>query len=173
MASNNYLGEIRMFAGTTAPSGWAICDGSVRSTTTDSSLFSLLGNRYGGDGVTTFRLPDLRGRAPIHTGAAAAANLGHTGGVESVLLALANLPSHAHPIPVNSATAGVEKGPQVLGTVSGSIPDAYTTAGAANRILDGTTLTWGTTETTTAHENMQPWLAINYIIALTGDIPGA
>ena len=96
MAANPFIGEISMFAGNFAPRGWALCDGQVLAINSNTALFSLLGTTYGGDGRTTFALPDLRGRAPMHAGSGpglTARPLGQKGGTEKVTIAQANLPA--------------------------------------------------------------------------------
>src|SRR5690348_4157871 len=96
--SNPYIGEIRMFPGNFAPVGWAICDGSLLPISENDTLFTLIGTSYGGDGQTTFALPDLRGRAPVHQGNHLGNSfvLGQNGGVESVTLPLSQIPAHSH-----------------------------------------------------------------------------
>src|SRR5690606_2295885 len=100
-AQEPFLGEIKMFAGTFAPNGWAKCEGQILSISHNSALFSLLGTTYGGDGQTTFALPDLRGRAPLHSGQGPGLSdysLGQQGGTESTTLTVNNLPAHNHTI---------------------------------------------------------------------------
>src|ERR1035437_11201447 len=92
--SNPYVGEIRMFPGNFAPQGWAICDGSILSIASNDTLFNLIGTTYGGDGQSTFALPDLRGRIPLHFGNGF--TLAETGGVESVTLTVPQIPAHSH-----------------------------------------------------------------------------
>ena len=97
--TQNYIGEIRPFAGNFAPFGWALCDGSLQSIANYSALFSLIGTTYGGDGQTTFGLPDLRGRALIHQGTAAGLSqyvIGERIGVETVTVGVAQMPAHTH-----------------------------------------------------------------------------
>jgi microcystin-dependent protein len=96
-----FIGEIRMFGGTFAPRGWALCDGQLLSISTYTSLFSILGTTYGGDGRTTFALPDLRGRAPIHAGTGPGLSpktLGQKGGTQTETLSIVQMPSHNHTI---------------------------------------------------------------------------
>src|SRR6185369_13587019 len=101
-----YLGEIRLFAGNFAPAGWKFCQGQLLSTTDFRQLFLLIGNAYGGDGINTFALPDLRSRVPIHSGAGY--NIGGAGGEEMVTLALSQIPRHTHIAHVNGNFGGNE-----------------------------------------------------------------
>ncbi|MFY1113097.1 MAG: tail fiber protein, partial [Methanosarcinaceae archaeon] len=101
-SSEPFIGEIRMFAGNFAPRGWAFCDGQLLPISQNTALFSILGTTYGGDGRTTFGLPDLRGRVPVHAGSGpglSTVRLGDTGGAETVTLSQAQMPSHNHTIP--------------------------------------------------------------------------
>ncbi|MEN9798594.1 MAG: hypothetical protein RL653_2290, partial [Pseudomonadota bacterium] len=102
-----FLGEIKLFAGNFAPTGWAFCHGQLLPIAQNSALFSLLGTTYGGNGQTTFALPDLRGRIPVGFGQGPGLtnrNLGDMSGVESVTLQVSNLPQHAHPFAVSAST---------------------------------------------------------------------
>jgi microcystin-dependent protein len=108
-----FLGEIRLFAGTFAPVGWLMCDGSLQSITSNDALYSLLGTTFGGDGQSTFGLPDLRGRVPIHQGTRPSIGtyaIGQSGGAETVSLTAANLPAHSHTLTV-STVAGISADP--------------------------------------------------------------
>ena len=102
-----FLGEIRMFGGNFAPQGWATCDGQILSIAQNTALFSLLGTTYGGNGQTTFALPDLRGRLPVHIGGGL--TMGQAGGSETVILTTTNLPAHTHA--ANAASAATTLGP--------------------------------------------------------------
>ncbi len=156
-----FLGQINLFAGNFAPRGWALCDGQLLAISQYSALFSLLGTIYGGDGRTTFALPDLRGRAPVHKGTGAGLSpyqQGRTGGLESVTLGVTELPAHDH---------GVE-----VQYLDFSLVGTDVEAGVA----DDSAQASDTQETSNAgsgqsHENRQPHLAINYIIALQGVFP--
>src|SRR5512143_3908889 len=97
--SNPFIGEIRMFGGNFAPAGWAFCDGSLLPISENDALFTLIGTTYGGDGQTTFALPDLRGRLPVHMGTGAGLSsfvIGEAGGVETVTLTTSQMPGHSH-----------------------------------------------------------------------------
>jgi microcystin-dependent protein len=168
--ANPALGQVIMFAGNYAPTGWAICDGSLMSISQNTALFSILGTTYGGDGKTTFGLPDLRGRVPIGTGQGAGLTnrlLGEMSGEESHTLAVGELPSHTHPAvvdnsagtsdtPVNNVPAVNSEGIQHYGTAM----NAAMNAGAI-----------GNTGGSQAHNNMQPYLGMTYLIALVGIFP--
>lgn len=171
-----FIGQIMMFAGNFAPRGWAFCNGQLLDISSHSALFSILGTTYGGDGRSTFGLPDLRGRAPIHHGNSTGPGLsphplGQKGGAETVTLTTNQIPPHSHgagcsdangsaQAPTNAfPAAGVDSS---RGTVNG-----YGTS--ANQKLNG-----GFIENTgggQAHSNMQPFLAINYVITLEGIFP--
>jgi len=157
-----FLGEIRLVAFSFAPKGWALCDGRLLPINQNQALFALLGTYYGGDGRTTFALPDLRGRVPV--GAEGSSYpIGSTGGEESVKLAVGQLPSHAHPVRANSGAAGT-KDPV------GAVP-AKGGAYAATQNAKMSTAMLGKTGGGQAHENRQPFLSLNYVIALTGIFP--
>lgn len=163
-----YLGEIRPFGFSFAPAGWALCQGQLLSIAQNTALFSLLGTQYGGDGTTTFALPDLRGRVPIGFGQGPGLPnhiQGETGGAEAVTLTSAQTPAHHHP--VAAASNATTKNP------SGAVP-AFTTAASSY----GTTadLTMSPTMTASSggnqpHDNMQPYLVTNWCIALQGVYP--
>lgn len=164
------LGTIIIFAGTYAPKGWEFCNGQLLSIQQNSALFSLLGVTYGGNGTTDFALPDLRGRAPIHSGYSAGPGLtprqpGEMSGFETVTLTTANLPPHSHPMMVASGTAGSSRpsgdpigtGPFYVDNATPSVP------------LHPATI--GVTGTSAPVNIMQPYLAMNYIIATEGIYP--
>jgi microcystin-dependent protein len=167
-----YIGQIILFGGNFAPLNWAFCDGSLLSIAEYSALFSLLGTTYGGDGVTTFALPDLRGRAPLHFGPTQGPGLspyvqGQTGGSESVTLVTGNLPAHNHPV-----TVGVSANSASVGRASGAIyagATLYDSAANASGALGGVSA--ANAGGSGAHNNVQPYIAMNYIIALEGIYP--
>jgi len=161
-----YLGEIRLFAGAYAPAGWAACDGQLLRITENEALFSLIGTRYGGDGVTTFGLPDLRGRWAVGR---RGANLGETGGADSVALTSSHLPQHTHAVQGAVATA-TSTSPS--GAVwAASLAPAYAPGdpGADGQLLAGDAL--GSAGGGLPHENLPPYLGMMHIIALTGVYP--
>lgn len=166
-----YLGEIRMFGGNFAPVGWAYCAGQMMSIADNSALFALLGTTYGGNGTTTFQLPDLRGRFPLHqdTGGVHGGPVypGQAVGQESVSLSPSELPAHSHAV-----RAG---GPATTAGAAGGYPAAwadnpYTTDGSAPAaaMSPGQVQPAGSSA---PHENRQPFLAVNFIIALEGIFP--
>jgi microcystin-dependent protein len=168
--SEPYLGEIRIFAGTYAIRGWAFCDGRLLSIAENEALFSLLGTTYGGDGVTTFALPDLRGRVPIHAGQAQGLSpyvLGQTGGSESVTLRAEQLPAHTHTFGAATRAADTATpGGNLLGN-TGDVLLYHTPAGTPS--MDPKTIQ--PTGGNQPHDNMAPFLAMNFIIALEGIYP--
>jgi microcystin-dependent protein len=159
-----YVGEIRMFAGNFAPAGWMFCEGQLLPISENETLFQLIGTTYGGDGESTFALPDLRGRIPVHQGSGFI--LAETGGAEEVTLTVSQIPAHSHPLlgsgnPASDSSPGnnllavltvdgyvaappnVNLSPQSVGPVGGSQP----------------------------HNNFQPYLCVDFIISLFGIFP--
>ncbi|GGK37523.1 MULTISPECIES: phage tail protein [Flavobacteriaceae] len=169
-----FLGQITMFGGNFAPRGWAYCNGQLLAISQNTALFSILGTTYGGDGRTTFALPDLRGRAPINSGGGSAGPglsprpLGQRGGAQDVTLNQTQMPNHNHAsqIAVNSSTGG-ESNPsgQFIAAHSG----AFSEESSSGSNLNG--LTIGAAGGNLSHPNMQPYLAVNFIIALVGIFP--
>lgn len=160
-----------MFAGNFAPVGWAVCDGSLLPISEYETLFALIGTTYGGDGQSTFALPDLRGRVPIHAGQGPGLSsrvIGQTGGVEQVTLTPAQLPAHRHTLRASpaaaSSTAGVAG--SLLATPASTKLYGVTPAGSA--MAAGALTTSGGNQ---AHNNMAPSLGLNHIIALFGVFP--
>ncbi|CAM1368856.1 Microcystin-dependent protein [Tenacibaculum sediminilitoris] len=190
-----FIGEIVMFGGNFAPRGWAFCDGQLLSIAQNTALFSILGTTYGGDGRTTFALPDLRGRTPIGPRQGPGLSdyrLGQRGGTETVTLNVTQMPSHSHSTQNNTAAdqhiqlstdAGIRSTPQAgdvpsgasFGSGIGATPvNAY---GPANNTVNGQTISANAglnilnTGGNLPHTNVQPYLAVNYIIALVGVFP--
>jgi len=165
--SDCFIGEIRMVSFNFAPQGWALCDGQLLPINQNQALYSLLGTYFGGDGVTTFRLPDLRGRVPVHPTAGAAP--GRTGGAETHVLSVNEMPMHMHSLAASSALASSTSPANTLLGKKGRLGrDVY--AAPANL----TTLNPNSVSAAGAslpHENMQPFLALNFAIALTGIYP--
>lgn len=172
-----YVSEIRMFGFNFAPRGWSLCDGQILPTNQNQTLFSLIGTAFGGDGRTTFGLPDLRGRTPIHPGTDPYGfhyERGQKGGAENVTLTQANMPTHTHvvsaatdvadPLPayqdayfsVSSDTKGVGTG------------DSYR---AATNLVDMNPGFVSSVGGNQSHNNMQPYLAVSFAIAMTGVFP--
>lgn len=167
--ANPYIGEIRIFAGNFAPLGWMPCDGRPLPIAENDALFVLIGTTYGGDGQETFNLPDLRGRVPVNAGSGAgtAYVIGQAGGVESVTLTTQQIPAHTHPLLVSTA-AGQQTAP--AGDVVGSNPTVQLfRPGAATAPFDASAV--GPVGGSQPHENMQPYIAITYIISLFGIFP--
>jgi microcystin-dependent protein len=159
--SQPFIGEIRAASFGIVPRGWAYCNGQLLSIAQNQALFSILGTTYGGDGVTTFALPNLQGRVPVGTGNAV--QLGEAEGQTSVTLLPTQIPSHTHTFSASSA-AGADD-PENRGPAAAK---AYAPAGTAAPLSASAV---GTTGGSQPHDNMQPYLTVNYIIALTGIYP--
>lgn len=166
--SDQCVGEIRMFGGNYAPAGWAFCNGQLMSISQNEVLYSLIGTTYGGDGQTTFGLPDLRGRVPIHTGTLTGSDyvLGQTGGVESVTLIQSQLPAHTHTIIAESAAGADTPAGNTWGLQPQSAYMAPPTSVVSMKA--GSISTVGGSQ---PHDNMMPSLTISFIIALQGIFP--
>ena len=160
-----YVGEIRMFAGNFAPAGWMFCEGQLLPISENETLFQLIGTTYGGDGQSTFALPDLRGRIPVHQGNGFI--LAETGGAEEITLTVNQIPAHSHPLLASGATAtnanptGNVVGNQTLAqlyvedvTSTNLSPNAVTSVGGSQ-----------------PHTNFQPYLCVDFIISLFGIFP--
>jgi microcystin-dependent protein len=167
--STPYVGEIRLFAGNFAPIGWMFCQGQTISIAENEVLFQLIGTTYGGDGQTTFSLPDLSGRVPVHQGqgpGTSSRTLGELGGTETVTLLASQMPAHTHALHASTAVAtGTAPGGALLATtaVASYDPGAAATAMAASAV--------GPAGGSQPHENMAPTLALSYIISLFGIYP--
>ena len=166
-----FMGVISMFGGNFAPRGYALCQGQLQSIAQNTALFSLLGTTYGGDGQTTFALPDLRGRAPIHQGNLAGGGnyvIGQVLGTESVTLTSSQMPAHNHTLGANS-NPGSGAGPAGAVWASYSAGQNYAAAASANTAMNAGALS--PAGGNQPHNNVQPYLAINFIIALEGIFP--
>jgi microcystin-dependent protein len=166
-----YVGEIRIFAGNFAPSGWAFCDGSLLPISENETLFQLIGTTYGGDGESTFALPDLRGRLPVHQGTSPASGgsyvVGQMGGVESVTLTTAQLPVHTHALLAADAT-----GDQI--SPAGNLPaQSFNVRPYLNDPPDGNMHAGAITAVggSQPHENLHPYLGLSFILSLFGIFP--
>lgn len=171
--SEPFLAEIRIFAGNFAPRGWAFCNGQLLPIAQNTALFSLIGTIYGGDGRTTTALPNLQGRAPMHPGRGpglTARQLGQRGGVETVTLTEAQMPSHSHGM-MASPNPGEAPGPGPSGGNALARPTGGSVYGAANNLVSFAATTMPNAGGSQAHNNMQPYLTINFIIALVGLYP--
>jgi microcystin-dependent protein len=164
--SSPFIGEIRMFGGNFAPAGWAFCNGALMPIAENDALFTLIGTTYGGDGLTTFALPDLQSRVPIHVGPGFAQ--GQTGGTETVTLTTNQIPSHSH-VPTCNSAPGTQVGPGngLWASTSPSL-NQYST-NAPTLIMDPAAI--GQTGSNQPHDNMVPFLAINFILSLFGIFP--
>ena len=163
--SQPYYGEIRMFGGNFAPAGWMFCEGQLLPISEYETLFNLIGTTYGGDGQSTFALPDLRGRVPVHQGNGFI--LAEQGGVEEVTLTVNQIPAHSH-----SLLASGDLGNQL--TTTGNL--LSNSQGAIPYIEDVTTLNMNSSAITPVggsqpHTNFQPYLCVNFIISLFGIFP--
>lgn len=173
-----YVGEIRIFGGNFPPAGWAFCDGQLMAISENETLFNLIGTTFGGDGQETFGIPDLRGRIPVHQGQGPGLSnrdLGESFGVETVTLTQTQIPTHTHSFQATTApaTATVPTGAMLAtpsspttgylylsGTATGTVTNA---APAADAI--------GATGAGQPHDNLMPYLGVNFIISLFGVFP--
>jgi len=175
-AQEGFIGEIKMFAGNFAPRNWALCDGQILQISQYSALFSLLGTTYGGDGRTTFALPDLRGRVPIHRGTGPGLSTkywGERGGQERVTLSHAQMPAHTHTAKAYADTSAgsSDKPKDMLPARNAAATPQYGNNFAALSNMNSAAVTVGSAGGSQAHENMQPYLTIHYIICLQGIYP--
>ncbi|WP_419877456.1 phage tail protein [Brevibacillus centrosporus] len=167
-----FVGEIRLFAMDFAPKGWAMCNGQLLSIQTNTALFSLLGTTYGGDGRTTFALPNLQGRIPVHVGTSNEFGYtvvaGQSAGEESHTLIMQEIPAHMHTVSASSQKAS-ESSP--VGNVWAARENSYATADASlpDSIMHSAALS--VTGGSQRHENRQPYIVLNFCIALTGIFP--
>lgn len=160
-----YVGEIRMFAGNFAPAGWMFCEGQLLPISENTTLFNLIGTTYGGDGQSTFALPDLRGRVPIHSGDGFI--LAETGGAEEITLTVGQMPAHSHPFLASTAGGNLNApGGNVTGESAAvkiyleESPTASLSPAAISSVGGGQ-----------PHTNFQPYLCVSFIISLFGIFP--
>ncbi|HYP08656.1 MAG TPA: tail fiber protein [Bryobacteraceae bacterium] len=165
--SQPYIGEIRMAGFSFPPQGWAKCDGTIVAISQNDALFTLIGTTYGGDGQETFALPNLQSRIPIHLGPSIGQEMGAMGGTEQVTLTTQQMPVHNHPLLAADAIGGAKAitnnllaRTSTINLYSGDAPD---TAMAPQAI--------GATGGSQPHDNIQPYLCINFIISLYGIFP--
>lgn len=163
-----YVGEIRMFAGNFAPVGWMFCEGQLLPISENETLFQLIGTTYGGDGESTFQLPDLRGRLPIHQGNGFI--LAETGGAEEITLTVNQIPSHTHAL-LATANPPTQSNPAANVTASNTPINIYRTLvpPPPQVSLAATAIT--PVGGSQPHNNFQPYLCINFIISLFGIFP--
>jgi microcystin-dependent protein len=166
--SQAFVGEVRLVGFNFAPAGWAVCNGALQSIAENSTLFNLIGTTYGGDGQQTFGLPDLQGRIPLHQGSNGVSTyvIGQKGGVETVTVTINQFPAHTHALLGSTADAGtnIPTGNTLGGNVS-----AYTTVAptiAMNNAMIGSS--GGGSQ---AHNNLQPFLVLNWVISFFGVFP--
>jgi microcystin-dependent protein len=160
-----YVGEIRMFAGNFAPAGWMFCDGQLLPISENETLFQLIGTTYGGDGESTFALPDLRGRIPIHQGNNF--TMAEAGGAETITLTVQQIPAHGHPLlAANSVANSPNPNDNVLG--ESSAISLYQSGNAAAAMAPQSISSVGGSQ---PHTNFQPYLCVNFIISLFGIFP--
>lgn len=168
--SEPFVGEIMMFGGNFAPLGWAFCDGRVLPIQQNTVLFSLIGTTYGGDGQTTFALPDLRGRAPVHQGQGPGLSpyvIGERGGAEAVTLIGAHLPTHTHQPRATGVDGTVDSPAGAYWAPWSDTPYAGEPVGRTPMHPAAITPAGGSQP----HENRSPFLAMNFVIALQGNFP--
>lgn len=162
--ANPYVGEIRMFGGNFAPAGWAFCDGQLLPISENETLFNLIGTTYGGDGEQTFALPDMRGRIPVHYGNNF--NLAEMAGTESVTLTTAQIPTHTHAMIANS---GIANSPNPGNNLLGASSQVNMFFGDPPNVQMGASV--GPAGGSQPHDNMMPFLCVNFIISLFGIFP--
>jgi microcystin-dependent protein len=160
-----FLAEIKIVSFNYAPKGWALCNGQLLPINQNQALFALLGTTYGGNGQTTFALPDLRGRAPLHFGNLF--SLGERGGEENHTVTLSELPAHSHAFAANVFPNTGEPGGNVLAASHPGLGNVY--RAGANVAMDPAAVS--SVGGSQAHTNMQPYLTLNFVIALQGIFP--
>lgn len=174
--SDQFLGEIRMFAGNFAPKGWAFCNGQLLPIAQNTALFSLLGTTYGGNGTTNFALPDLKDRAPMHYGQGPGLqtyDLGQQGGATTVALTVNELPAHSHRAGCDTTVTNLSTSPTGAvwtGGGRGGV-NLYSTGGTLQNETNMNSMALGPTGGDYPHNNVQPYLALTFIIALEGAFP--
>lgn len=159
-----FLGEIRLMSFVLPPNGWAACNGQLLPINSNQALFALLGTTYGGNGQTTFALPDLQGRVPIHVGAGHV--IGEQGGEQTHTLTAAEMPTHTHRVRASTASSGGTSNPS--GGYLGAANNVYRSAGTTTSLSAETVTSTGGSQ---AHTNLQPYLTVSYCIALQGIFP--
>lgn len=180
--STPFIAEIKMFGGTFAPRGYAFCSGQILSIAQNTALFSLVGTTYGGNGQTTFALPDLRGRCPVHPGQGPGlpvVSLGEQAGTPNVTLTTNQMPAHTHALTGASAAMPCSSGGGTLDDPTGAIPSGsashedYAAAGSSTGVMASAPVSGsvGLTGGNQPFSVMQPYLGINFIIALEGIYP--
>ncbi|HEX4695940.1 phage tail protein [Sphingomonas sp.] len=180
--SNPFLGEIRLFAGNFNPRGWAFCNGALLSIAQNDALYALLGTTFGGDGQTTFGIPDLRGRLPVGQGQGSGLSnyvVGQMSGTETVTLTSNQMPSHSHTFFASTSAGSLDRPgataqpAKAVQSVGGQSALLYVIPGAASPItpVNMNPANIASTGGSQPHENLMPLLTVNYIIALEGVFP--
>ncbi len=164
-----FVGEIRMFGGSFAPAGWAFCAGQLMPISENETLFTLIGTTYGGDGQSTFGLPDLRGRVPVHQGTLLGQPfvIGQLSGTESVTLTANQIPTHTHTLVAIDATGDADSPANAIPAAAATFSPYY--SGNATVNMDGTMLS--VAGSSQPHDNMLPFLTVSFIISLFGIFP--
>jgi microcystin-dependent protein len=165
-----FVGEIRMFAGNFAPAGWMFCEGQLLPISENEVLFTLIGTTYGGDGQSTFALPDLRGRLPIHQGTSSSGTsfiLSEAGGAEEVTLTVNQIPTHTHPFLASTNVAN-QSAPNNNVVAQSTAADLYIEDTANGNLAPTAVSPIGGSQ---PHSNFQPYLCVSYIISLFGIFP--
>ncbi|MCP1386569.1 phage tail protein [Runella sp. CRIBMP] len=162
-----YVGEVRIFAGNFAPAGWMFCEGQLLPISENETLFQLIGTTYGGDGESTFALPDLRGRIPIHQGNGFV--LAETGGAEEITLTTQQIPAHSHSF-MGTDTNGSGGSPAGAVLARNASADAYTTDSSGG-LVDMSPSMVNPVGGSQPHTNFQPYLCVDFIISLFGIFP--
>jgi len=162
-----YVGEIRMFAGNFAPAGWMFCEGQLLPISENETLFQLIGTTYGGDGQSTFSLPDLRGRLPLHQGNGFI--LAETGGAEEITLTIPQIPAHSHPLlgSLNTATSLTANNGLFCASTGATVSPYGSDAPRTNLAAQTISPVGGSQP----HTNFQPYLCVDFIISLFGIFP--
>jgi microcystin-dependent protein len=160
-----YVGEVRMFAGNFAPAGWMFCEGQLLPISENDTLFNLIGTTYGGDGQSTFALPDLRGRIPMHQGNGF--TLAETGGAEEITLTVNQIPTHGHPF-LGANAVGNDPNPTNNVVAESSAISLYQSEAPTTPMASGSIGPVGGSQ---PHTNFQPYLCIDFIISLFGIFP--
>jgi microcystin-dependent protein len=163
--SNPYIGEIRLFAGNFAPAGWAFCAGQLLPISENDALFNLIGTTYGGDGQSTFALPDLRSRVPVHQGNGFV--LAQSGGVEQVTLTVNQIASHGHAV-LGTTSPATDPAPGGHVLAESPFTQLYQSGAAGAGMASDAVQSVGGNQ---PHDNMQPYLCLNFIISLFGIFP--
>jgi microcystin-dependent protein len=168
-----YIGEIRMFAGNFPPNGWMFCEGQLIAISENSALFNLIGTTYGGDGQSTFALPDLRGRLPLHAGTFAGQTfiLGQNGGTETVTLTTQQIPIHTHAQQCSNGTGATVNANPTAAVASVADISQYSTAGSDGTQMGTPAMTSDGAGGSQPHDNFMPYLCINFIISMFGVFP--